>query len=218
MELAFSPNNFKKLSEVQHTFKTILSLKPEFILTYPFDYARTLIDENFKPEFDIEEDLVFGYLRVLLNHPSKGLIDNEFKEQLSNITSRRKENSEDWARFLNELNEPTKEISWIFKKHNSAEWGKLKFQQWFVLQLNQSNHTTTYSTDMIDWSNFEFYENIYKRYHRNLMVSKMKADLNDDNDLKNMIYVQPTDLYWTLEKRWLVITREVKLEKYLYLD
>jgi hypothetical protein len=44
----------------------------------------------------------------------------------------------------------------------------------------------------------------------------MKVDINDDNDLKNMIYVQPTNLYWTLEKRWLTIVKEAKFEKYLY--
>lgn len=99
MELAFSPNNFKKLNEVQDTVKMILSLEPEFILTYPFGHARTLIDKNFKPEFNIEEDLVFGFLRVLLNHPKEGLLENKFKEQLSDITATRKENSNDWVTF-----------------------------------------------------------------------------------------------------------------------
>ena len=46
----------------------------------------------------------------------------------------------------------------------------------------------------------------------------MKADINDKNDLKNIIYVQPTYLYWTLEKRWLTIAKEIRLEKYLYLQ
>ncbi|MBL0281926.1 MAG: hypothetical protein IPQ11_16530 [Bacteroidetes bacterium] len=49
-----------------------------------------------------------------------------------------------------------------------------------------------------------------------MYLTRMKADRNDENDLQNMIYVQPGDLYWTLEKRWLSIIREIKLDKYLY--
>lgn len=214
-ELAFSPNNFKKLNEVQDATKKILDLKPELILLHPFGYARTLIDKNYKPEFNVEEDLVFAFLRVLLSHPKEGLLDNKFKGQLLEVVNKRKENSGDWSDFLNELNQPTKEISWVFKKYRSDEWEKSKFQGWFVLQLNRLCDPI-YSTDVIDWNNFELYENVYRRYHRNLLVSKMKADINDNNDLENMIYVQPTDLYWTLEKRWLTIAKEAKVEKYLY--
>lgn len=45
---------------------------------------------------------------------------------------------------------------------------------------------------------------------------QFKTNPSDENDFKNMIYVQPTDLDWTLEKRWLAIAKEIKLEKYLY--
>jgi hypothetical protein len=216
-ELAFTPNNFRKLDEVQDAIKKIFNLKPELILLYPFDHARTLVDENYKPEFKVEEDLVFAFLRVLLNHPNDGLLNNKFKGQLLDVVARRKENSADWSDFLNELNQPTKEISWVFKKHHSQEQEKSRLQGWFILQLNQLSDNT-YSTDVVDWRNFEFYENVYRRYHRNLLVSKMKADINDNNDLENMIYVQPADLYWTLEKRWLTIAKESKVEKYLYLE
>lgn len=216
MELAFTPNNFSKLDEVQEAVKTILSLKPEFIIPHPFDHARTIIDTNFKPEFKIEEDLVFGFLRVILNHPKDGLLENKFKEQLSAFSTTRKENSVEWSDFLNEF-KPSPDVAWVFKKYYSDDWEQTKFKEWFVFQLNQLSDNT-YSTEAIDWKNFEFYETIYKRYHRNLLTSKMKADANDDNDLKNMIYVQPTDLYWTLEKRWLAIAKEGKIDKYLYIE
>lgn len=215
MELAFTLNNFKKLSEVQATIRQILKSEPELILTYPFDHARTLIDKSYNHSFNIEEDLVFAFLRVLSNHPKDGLVDNSFKEQLADITKKRKENSSDWADFLNELNKPSKEISWVFKKYSSEKWDKSKFQGWFLLQINQLSDKT-YSAETINWCNFEFYESMYRRYHRNLLVSKMKADINDDNDLKNLIYVQPDTLYWTLEKRWLTIAKEAKIDKYLY--
>lgn len=212
-ELAFTPNNFGKLNEVKAAIKQIVTLKPEFILTYPFNHAKTIIDKNYNPKFNVEEDLVFGFLRMILNHPNDEFKENEFERALSHISKRRSENSKDWADFLNKLKESSKGFSWIFKKYSSDQLDKRKFKQWFVLQINKTSEST-YSSDTIDWTNFEFYESIYKRYHRNLIISKMKADNNDDKDLGNMVYVQPNDLYWTLEKRWLSIAKEAKVEKY----
>lgn len=68
----------------------------------------------------------------------------------------------------------------------------------------------------VNWEKFELHEKVGARYMRNMYLTRMKADRNDENDLQNMIYVQPGDLYWTLEKRWLSIIREIKLDKYLY--
>jgi hypothetical protein len=214
-ELAFTPNNYNKLNEVQDAIRFILNLEPELILTFPFDYARTLIEKNYKISFNIEEDIVFAFLLTIINHPKEGLIENEFKEQLLDITIKRKENGNEWSSFLNNLKEPTKEISGLLKRNISTEWERQKFKEWFIIQVNYLNNST-YSADTINWKNFELYENVFSRYHRNLLVSKMKAETNDDNDLKNMIYVQPTSLYWTLEKRWLTIAKEAKVEKYLF--
>lgn len=215
MELAFTPNNFRKLTEVQDAINQILHSEPEFILQVPFDHARFLINTGIKPEFNIEEDLVFGFLRILLNQPKEGLINNDFKLQLSDITAKRTLNSNNWSDFQNKLNEPSKKMGRVLKKYYSEEWEQTRFQGWFILQLNQLSDTS-YSAEQIDWRNYELYEKVYKRYQRNLKISKMKVDSNDGNDLKNMIYVQPADLYWTLEKRWLTIAKEIKLEKYFY--
>jgi hypothetical protein len=217
MELAFSPNNFNKLNEVQNAIRQILDCEPELILLDPYKYARTLFDETYNPDFNIEDDLVFAFLRGIINHPTEGLIENEFKRQLSDIIKIRKENSADWSNFLNRLYGTTKETSRIFKKYRLDTQDQFKHQNSLILELNEI-FGTSYSNDNIDWAFLSFYEKIYTRYRRNLIVSQMKADINDENDLKNMIYVHPTDLYWTLEKRWLAIAKEMKLEEYLYLE
>lgn len=214
-ELAFTPNLFGKLHEVQDAIKQILNSASDILMASPIEHARMLIDKNYNPYFNVEDDLVFAFLRVVLNHPSDGLIDNESKEQLSFIVNERNKNFEEWAIFLNQLNEPMKKFSSRFKRFHSQEKMKFKLRTGFVLQLNDT-HNTNYKPEIIDWSKFEFYENIHCQYHRNLMLSKMKADSNDKYDLENMIYVQPHDLYWTKEKRWLRIAKETKLEKYLY--
>lgn len=215
MELAFTPNNFSKLGEVQDAVKKILSIEPELIMHYPIVHARTLIDKDFKPEYIIEEDLVMAFLRVLLNHPKDGLINNKFKSQLAEVSSIRKENSTDWANFLNEL-KPSKEVVVAFKKHHENESDKEYVRNYFLLQLNQLSDKV-YSKNSINWGYFELYENVGARYKRSMLLSKMKADRNDENDLKNMIYVQPSDKYWTIETRWNSIIKEINFDRYLYI-
>jgi hypothetical protein len=214
MELAFTPNNFKNLEEVQNVIRKILSVEPELIMQSPVSYARGLIDSDFKVEYKVEEDLVMGFLRVLLNHPKDGL-NNEFRNQLNSITSIRTKNNDDWANFQNELYKPSKEMSHILKKYSTAESYQKYFKSKFAFLVNQYS-PRRYSKDQIDWDKFELYEKVSERYLRNMDISKLKADRNDENDLKNMIYVQPEDKYWTLEKRWLSMIKEIKLDEYLY--
>lgn len=216
-ELAFTPNIFGKLHKVQEAVKQILNSASDILMAKPLDHARMIIDNDYNPEFNVEDDLVFAFLRVVMNHPSDGLLDNESKNQLTFIVSERNKNFEDWASFLNELNEPMKNMSSQLKRNHSQVGLKLDLRKLFMLRLNDS-HNTNYTAEEIDWDILEFYEEIHSQYYRNLMFSKMKADSNDKYDLENMIYVQPNDLYWTKEKRWLRMAKETKLGKYLFLE
>jgi hypothetical protein len=217
MELAFTPNSFNNLDEIQETIKCIIELKPELIMHDPTSYAKAIIDPDFNYEYEKEEDIVTGFLKVLLNHPKEGLLKNEFKVQLANISSTRKEKGSEWADFLNDCYKGSKEISYILKKYSTDADDRKKIRKWFVLQLNQTSKIN-YSLEQIRWEHFEFYEKVGARYMRNMYLTKMKADRNDENDLKNMFYVQPTDKYWTLEKRWLQMVKEIKFDRYLYVQ
>ncbi|WP_144605601.1 hypothetical protein [Algoriphagus algorifonticola] len=215
MELAFSPNNLNKLSEVQAAIHKIFSLKPEIILQYPWDHAQSLIVENFEREFEIESNLTFAFLRVLLNHPKEGLVSNSFKEELEKISSIRKKNFDGWADFLNDLNNLENDIKRALVKYSGRDLDLFDFKKWFLHKLNE-REINQYSIDTIPWEQFEFYTTVGATYLRKMMVSWMKAEGNDENDMSNMIYVQPGDKYWTLEKKWMNLAREAKMNGYLY--
>jgi hypothetical protein len=217
MEIACSSNNFNKLQEVRSVIKKILSLKPEVITQDPYEYARSRVGNEYTFEYNVEEDLIVGFLRVIHNQPGETLAEGDFKDYLTDIAARRKENSIDWANFQNELYKLSGIHKSILKKYQNSEMDFLESRKWLLFQLNQLNDTELdFST--IDWSRFELYENVHARYIRNLQISNLRADRNDENDLKNMLYVQPGEKYWTMEKRWLSIIKEIKLEKYLFRD
>ncbi|HQS35839.1 MAG: hypothetical protein B7Y11_12820 [Sphingobacteriia bacterium 24-36-13] len=156
-----------------------------------------------------------GFLRIILNQPGETLADGNFKNYLTDIAARRKENSIDWANFQNDLYKLPGVHKSILKKYEGSEMDLLESRKWLLLQLNQLNEKEL-DFSAIDWSGFELYENVHAKYIRNLQISNLRADRNDENDLKNMLYVQPREKYWTLEKRWLSIIREIKMEKYLF--
>ena len=61
--------------------------------------------------------------------------------------------------------------------------------------LDESSFEKKYSAGQVNWEKFELHEKVGARYMRNMYLTRMKADRNDENDLQNMIYVQPGDLY-----------------------
>jgi len=214
-EIACSSNNFNKLQEVKAVIGEIVKLKPEMIIQYPYEHARFLADNEYTFEYKVEEDLIISFLRIIRNQPGEELAAGEFKDYLTDIAARRKENSIDWANFQNELYKLSGIPKSALKKFQNSEMKLMESRKWLLFQLNQlSEKELDFST--IDWSRFELYENVHARYIRNLELSNFRADRNDDNDLKNMLYVQPGEKYWTLEKRWLSIIREIDLENYLY--
>lgn len=215
MELAFSPNNLKKLSEVQEVIRLILKVKPEINLFYPREHAKSLIDHDFQNEHEIESDITLTFLRILLNHPKQGLIPNSFEDILENISTIRKKNMADWVAFINEIYQNEFEILKAFKKYSQKDSDILYFKKWFLHRLNDFEEGK-YSFDKMPWELFEFYIFLGAHYMRTMKLSRMKADENDENDLRNMIYVQPGDKYWTLEKKWLTFAREAKMSHYLY--
>jgi len=117
---------------------------------YPLDYAKALIDEQHGTKFSKEDDLVLEFIRVLLNHPKEGLLENNFKKQLKNISSTRKENYSDRAKFLNKLYGNTNEIGGVLKKYTDEESYIENYKKWLIWQLNQLEESI-YSRDQIDW-------------------------------------------------------------------
>jgi hypothetical protein len=214
-ELAFSKNVFSKLELVQNALLKIVELQPTIINLHPYDYARSLIDKTYSPELEFENEITLKSLQNILNYSKNNLANNQFATIHREIIDRRETNHSKWSEYINNLNNHDNQFRRIMKRHPNEELFKTMFQDWFILQLNQSSEVK-YSFDLINWTYFEFYEAMFKSYNRNLFLTKMKSDKNDEKDLNNMIYVQPNSLYWTLEKRLIKIAKEAKAESYLY--
>ena len=214
-EIAFSPNNFHKLEDVQNTIKSVLHVNPYFIKLSPTEHARTIIDPEYDPQYDRDEDLMLAFLRILPNHPKEGLLNNDFKKQLAKISAIRKHNFNEQAEFLNKLYDAPIELKRVLKRYSKNRSYFEDSKRLLLHELNQF-YEANYDLENVDWYQFEFYLAVHGHFMRTMDFSRMKADGNDHNDLRNMLYVQPENLYWTKERRWLTLAKEAGMSQYLY--
>lgn len=217
-ELAFTPNILTNLPLVQKAITAIFENEPKLILQDPLQFFRNNNDDITPEPFKVEEDLIFRFLKMI--YQCKDLDElrhyKDFKDLLS-IVEIRKVNKMESVDFYNKLNGISKEIKGTLKRFFTKEINQSKFRKKFIFKLNQTSNRQ-YSSKDINWNFLEFYENMSMGHDRNMILSQQKQDENDEIDLGIMMYVMPTNKYWTLEKRWLQLCKQIKLEKYLYLN
>jgi hypothetical protein len=68
----------------------------------------------------------------------------------------------------------------------------------------------------VDLSSFQLIINTLDTFLINLEKGACSWQQNDDEDLFNLIYVEPNDKYLTQEKRWKNIIKEAGMEAYLF--
>jgi len=217
MELAFTKNIIKNYREVQDTIKFIMASKPNFIMYNPYVYAKASMDPKFKlRKYKPREDLLMPFLKAIYHNKEKDIIDKKLKNYHVSILYERSENANNFANFRNDLYVSVKRNNYVFKKYNSIEADRNMFRKLFLHTLNHFQEKKDNLNSNLNWSEIELFEKVSTRYLKRLIISSLKVDKNDDNDLNNMIYVSPTDKYWTLEKRWIHIIKEINLSYYLY--
>lgn len=68
-----------------------------------------------------------------------------------------------------------------------------------------------------DWAKIELFVRVYGQFRIELVRDKSrKVEPNDFYDLWNLVYVQPGDKYWTHEKLWNRLIKELGLNDYLF--
>jgi len=74
-----------------------------------------------------------------------------------------------------------------------------------------------YNLDNLDWGQVELFDKTMNSFFNELELHlTMKFQPNDFNDLTNLVYVQPGDKYFTLERRWLSRIKNAGMHKYIF--
>lgn len=216
VELALTPNILRKLPDVQNALKAIFDNQPKLILEFPIAHYRRALKKEIQQPFKPDEDLIFGFIRIIYNSKNIEQLKNSpnFKDLLWAITARRL-GKDDYSIFKNNLKSILQDAKTAYKKYYDKDLNKEEFRKNFLYELNETQLIKIPATE-VDWALIEFYEKVRMNYMRKYRVSFQKHKANDKPDLDNMLYVRPGQKYWTLEKTWLNIFKEEKLEEYVY--
>jgi len=113
-------------------------------------------------------------------------------------------------------------------KDSAIEWTK-KLITLLVSRWAESIGKKYYMKKSFDWNQIDFFLNTKALFIRKVVFNNMKYSSKDLFDLWNMVYVKPTDLYWTWEGvnrqtgkinnrlRWHNLVIEAGMEDYLFL-
>lgn len=83
-----------------------------------------------------------------------------------------------------------------------------------IMEVNQSANSNVMDMNF-DWTKIELLVAAMKESSKKLTTG-LTFKKNDWNDLLQLAYVQPGNLYWTKEKRWKRIITDSGMEHYLY--
>jgi hypothetical protein len=104
-----------------------------------------------------------------------------------------------------------------FKKHSieNKKGAKLHFENSIINSFNFFLGADVLISDEFI-SQFELYNHVNNRFIEAIIAEKYIVQENDFEDLDNLLYVQPNDLYWTKEKRWKILIKGSNMGKYLF--
>ncbi len=216
-ELANSPNLLIRIKDVKLACVNIFKYGNDLILKTPLEYLLSLDKQeydnqtpyiNFSKEFDVicrlsegaevSEDkkealrVHIGIVRTMLQTGTSNL-QEMLTEVRKNIVNKKKHQEIDTI-------EVTKEV----------------INKVFIETPTEGKYTLS---DSFNWSQIELFFYSLDAYFKKLeVITTMKINNNDWIDLFNLIYVSPSDKYFTKDRGVIAIIKAAKMEKYFVED
>lgn len=209
-ELARTPNILHNLEDVRGAIRAaMVNAIYRTINDNPYIYILKLETPDFNP--NIQHD---NHILELTTAFAEGRhIKDEFVKNFQEYIEQRKKELQKIADVYNQLFENIKTS--IGKGKN--EFRKLDGMPFIKDFINDrigdwtEHHLDKRYTlsEKFDWEQVELYLNTFGSLFAELSVSQMRFQPNDLYDLLNLVYVRPSDKYWTKEKRWQIIIKDI---------
>lgn len=212
-EIAKTPNLIDKYEFVAEVARSIFRFKKEVIYFSPFIHIAKLKDPNF--EFDINANMgdILKFTELLAKgHVIKEDKKEEFKTFIESLKKDLEEVTAPWNKEVDRIKANIEDKK-AHKKEDTTELNRALIS--FMVEVATKGMVSL--KEGFDWAQLELLETTLSAYFLELEVSGMKIDENDWFDLFLLAYVQPGNLVWTYEKRWIIMIRDrAKLGNYLF--
>lgn len=210
-EVATTFNLLNVVDEVRSAIQQMMTLPKTTLFDPPLIHLARLANSKFDYDSFAENDSIFNATQLIAKgHEIEPAKRPDFLKWLEE----HEKPVEEFASFTNEkIDEIRKRIT--DKKKHAAEDATQGNRQ-FVSTLVQMSTEGKYNLDNLDWSRVELFERTLSSFFKELELSgNMRFQPNDLFDLLNLVYVEPGDRYFTMEKRWNNRIRNAGLEHYI---
>ena len=152
------------------------------------------------------------YITFLVAFKNGDYINPEQKKGFFDYIDAVNNDFSNYAMYLNDEASKIKNNIKNNKKHLSLD--STKFTNSYILNL--INQATNRNLVEFDFQKIELFSKTLNQFFKKLEVGDFLATTNDIIDFLILSYVQPGDLYFTKEKKWINLIKEADCEKYLY--
>ncbi|MCF8369266.1 MAG: hypothetical protein K9G76_09510 [Bacteroidales bacterium] len=214
-ELAANPLMRDKPNKLKGAIRHFKNYNKEIILENPMDFLLN----SYVPPFDIDNSLsksLYYSLFDYLNFDYKIPFD-QYKGAMELVDHYIKKKKELANYFNSVLSESRKIMKQNGGKRNYKFEGHTESWKKYIILVfddyNKKIYNSQVSLDIekVNWEKFELFINVWSKYFYLLETDPLrKFDFNDIHDLLNMIYVKPGQKYWTLEKKWIRIIKDLE--------
>jgi len=211
LEAGTSYNLLELIAEVRHAIRAMIRMNDGIIEESPFIYLSHLSGCMIK--YNARE--TFGSIL-------------QGTQDIANGAGILHEHRDDFRQWLDNAEQPFIDFADFTNQQLSIIWSKIKDRKAHKKEETTAGNRALISDwtsratggecnlDNLDWSKVELFEKTMTTFFTELeIVRDMKFQPNDFFDLMNLVYVQPGDKYYTLEKRWLILIRKAGMEMYL---
>lgn len=177
----------------------------------PFVYLKRL--DN--PSYSYDLKAVHGPTLKVISAIAKGMrVDASNVDAYLNCFESIRDGLNDLAEFMNAGAAPIKARRINTKAHRKEDPTPLNRD--FVSRFVGYTCGGEPLSEGFDWNKVELLMAVLRVWHNELELSGLKVQPNDIFDLYQMAYVQPGDMFWTLEGKWIRLIKQAGMEKYLF--
>ena len=209
-ELSKSENLIKKTEIIRNAVQALFHFKNNLIADSPFIYLAKLC-QNYEYNSSQENKGIFDFTSMFAKG---GNFDPSKLQELSKVLENKRVDLERASKVFNDKALKIREKITNKKKHRKND--ALQITAGFIDFCLKSITEGKVQLDGLDLNRIELFIKTLDHFFKTIELSTMKIQANDWYDLAILIYVQPGDVFWTKENRWLRLIEDAGCSKYLF--
>ncbi|MBN2614132.1 MAG: hypothetical protein JXR71_00430 [Bacteroidales bacterium] len=222
-ELAQAPNMIKNPRLFGNVLFAIKRNYSSVIKANPWEYLIQAFFNDFQPDISVANKILSGFDAYMDTSPNSIPINviEETRVEINKVISEKKSISEPINNALIPVRQNIKETGGKKQRHKRTtitSWKRFLSDTALIYSKEFLDKEYKIELDHPSWRHFELLILTFEEYFLRLEISNnRKFHMNDWPDLINLVYVQPSDKYWTFENKWNTLFRETgSLAKYVY--